>query len=282
MKLKKALIYSFRLVFSVLAFVYVMKTIGSTELIYSVKKVNVGVVVLALASFIFSQWVSTHRLGLALKTAGIHIPFRENFRLYFVGMAYNMFLTGGIGGDAYKLVYYGRFYQASKRDAFYSLLLDRLMGLLALLVILSVFTSICMDHQAVLRFSWIAVVPMILTAYFLIRWILPAFKTAFNRLLFLSFAVQIFQGLAALFLMWGMNITDISSLLFIFYLSCIAIVIPIFLGGIGAREVVFGQMAALLNLQEATYVGIAILFSLITLLTAIPGLILDWKMKPTV
>ena len=58
---------------------------------------NLFFLALAFGAFILSQLVSSWRLRGFLKAININVNFWYNFRLYMLGMFYNIY--GGIGGD---------------------------------------------------------------------------------------------------------------------------------------------------------------------------------------
>ena len=66
---------------------------------------NINFIYLLIASLLFlaSQIISTKRLELFFKANNFHLSFYSNLKLYFIGMFYNFFIPGGIGGDAFKV-----------------------------------------------------------------------------------------------------------------------------------------------------------------------------------
>ena len=57
-----------------------------------------------LLVFLASGFLGVVQWRILLKNRGIPLPFGRSFRLYFVGMFFNNFMTGGIIGDAVKVV----------------------------------------------------------------------------------------------------------------------------------------------------------------------------------
>src|SRR6185295_9413691 len=93
----------------------------------------------ALILFIISKIVSSFRLNLYFKNAGVELSQPQNLRLYWLGMFYNLFLPGSISGDAYKVILLKRKYNASYKKTSAAVLLDRFSGLLALGLIMSAY-----------------------------------------------------------------------------------------------------------------------------------------------
>ncbi len=77
------------------------------------------------------------RWWMLLRVQGIHLPVRRASQLYMVGMFFNLFLLGSTGGDAVKLFYLLREIPAPEKraGAFLAVVMDRLLGLVALAVL---------------------------------------------------------------------------------------------------------------------------------------------------
>ncbi|HEY5792314.1 MAG TPA: lysylphosphatidylglycerol synthase transmembrane domain-containing protein [Chthoniobacterales bacterium] len=70
-----------------------------------------------------------------LKTLDIALPPLRVVRLYFVGLFFNLFIPGGTGGDLVKIYYTAREKPDQKYGAAMSVILDRVFGMLALILI---------------------------------------------------------------------------------------------------------------------------------------------------
>ena len=82
------------LIFSKIKFGDVMEIISSSNLLY---------LFFAFLLFLFSKTVAAFRLNNFFRSIEVHISESYNFKLYLLGMFYNLFLPGGIGGDGYKI-----------------------------------------------------------------------------------------------------------------------------------------------------------------------------------
>src|SRR5690606_20130981 len=65
--------------------------------------INLLFLLFAFLAFLVSQIISASRLNTLFKGVDLHISERYNFKIYLLGMFYNLFLPGGIGGDGYKI-----------------------------------------------------------------------------------------------------------------------------------------------------------------------------------
>ena len=80
---------------------------------------------------------ATTRWWLLLREQSIFLTVRRAFQLYMVGMFFNLFLLGSTGGDAVKLFYLLRERPEPRlrAGAFMSVLMDRLLGMVALIIL---------------------------------------------------------------------------------------------------------------------------------------------------
>jgi len=103
---------------------------------------------------------------------------------------------------------------------------------------------------------------------------MPNLKGIIGGLLIRSFMVQGLQLLAILMILGAFNIkTDQIEYLLIFLISSVAAMLPISVGGIGIREMVFFKISDLLFLDQKVAVAISLTFYLITLLASSFGII---------
>ena len=101
--LKKLLINFAKIFISIALLYFVFQKIPFREVTVLWAKTNVFYLVMAAILFLASQIISTKRLELYFEANDFHLSFRSNLELYFLGMFYNFFIPGGIGGDAYKV-----------------------------------------------------------------------------------------------------------------------------------------------------------------------------------
>ena len=89
---------------------------------------------MALGVFPLTFIITSYRWHELLKPLEIHIPLRRTFSLNMVGAFYNTFMPGSTGGDALK-AYYASKQTPFRTRAVMSVLVDRVVGLLALIVL---------------------------------------------------------------------------------------------------------------------------------------------------
>jgi uncharacterized membrane protein YbhN (UPF0104 family) len=88
----------------------------------------------------------TERWRLLLNVQGIHLGWWRTFRVYLIGAFFNLFLLGATGGDIVKIYYAMRETSSKKTAALLSVLVDRMVGMLALVAITAVLCSLRLDR----------------------------------------------------------------------------------------------------------------------------------------
>lgn len=79
--------------------------------------------------------VNTLRWHWLLKGVGISIPFRYTLSTSFVGLFFNYFMPGGVGGDFIKGFYLIKDYPEKKLAGATSILIDRILGMYMMFVV---------------------------------------------------------------------------------------------------------------------------------------------------
>ncbi|MGB5370234.1 MAG: lysylphosphatidylglycerol synthase transmembrane domain-containing protein [Flavobacteriaceae bacterium] len=267
----------------------------SLTLVYFIfTKIDLGVVlrtlqkskplplVLALVLFVASKILSAYRLNLYFHQLKVRLTQNSNLKLYLLGMFYNLFLPGGIGGDAYKGYLIKRQFGVNTKRVVAVLLLDRLSGLLLLWVYACSLALLLPQSELSMFKATIAVLGFMSA---LIFWrsnkkyfgeVYPVFWGSIGY----AALVQLAQLASAYFILMALNVEENQlSYLFIFLISSIVSVLPLTIGGIGSREVTFFYGAKLLGLDENTSVGISMEFFIITALVSLFGILYHFK-KP--
>ena len=103
-KNKKRLFALIKILATCIGLYFVFVKVPFKEVLEVTKKTNPGYIFVAWLLFVFSKVFSAFRLNALFKAISIQISERANLKLYLLGMFYNLFLPGGIGGDGYKLL----------------------------------------------------------------------------------------------------------------------------------------------------------------------------------
>src|SRR6266487_2126578 len=90
--------------------------------------------------------IATVRWQMLLRIQGITLRWLRTFAIVMIGLFFNMFLPGLVGGDAVRLYFVFKCAPRQKTRATLSVVMDRLFGLLSILFLASV--------SLLLRFGW--------------------------------------------------------------------------------------------------------------------------------
>lgn len=276
--LKKRLILILKIFITLLCLWYVSTKIDFRVAAMAMARSNWIWLAAALILYIISKVVSAYRLNINFRNIGIHISENENTRLYWLGMFYNLFLPGSISGDAYKVVILSKRLNKPYKKTTAAVLLDRFSGLAGLGLILSVYGMITLRQDS---WKFILVAGSLLAVallYFFIKKWLPGFLPGFGSTLTLGVIVQIIQVIAVYCIMLSLDIpVGIHAYLLLFLVSSAASVLPLTIGGLGLREIVFLEGSAYFGLHQETAILISLLFFFITVIASALGLLFVFK-----
>jgi hypothetical protein len=280
--MKKKVLLVFKILISAALLYLIFKKIPFE----SVKETLLGVqwpfIAIAFLFFVSSKAIAAFRLQNYWRSISVQISHAYNLKLYLLGLFYNLFLPGGIGGDAYKGYAIKKHFKTPTKKLFGMLLLDRLSGLL-LLVLLAVILALIPVHSFFIPYSWylLGMLPLVIGVfYFGVKKIYPYTLTIFWAAFFKSAWVQSCQILAAYFILLSLGVTDSYGIyLLVFLLSSIVAVIPLTIGGVGSRELTFLYGAQWFGLAYETAIALSLLFFFITAVVSAFGMGYHFK-KP--
>src|SRR5512135_1760034 len=82
--------------------IYLFYFVGVADLLFVVRKMNLGIFSLAIASVIISLTFHTLVWLQLLNSVGIKLGFRRSYKLYWVGVFVDNLIPGGWSGDLFK------------------------------------------------------------------------------------------------------------------------------------------------------------------------------------
>lgn len=254
-----------------LALYLVFQKINTQQLLEIVKTIHWIWLIPAVLIFVLSKVFTALRLNLYFQNIGLEIKDKLNFQLYLVGMFYNLFLPGGIGGDGYKIYLLNKHFKTPVKKLVKSALLDRLGGLIAIVFLLFglfLLVEIQMDFLKTEIWNGLMIAGLVLTlpAFWLVqKFLFTDFLPSFWAANAWSMSGQLAQLVCAWFILRGLGITEnILAYQFVFLLSSIVAVLPLTIGGVGARELVFVYAHTYAGIEEAPAVVFSLIFFLIT------------------
>ena len=258
---------------TILCFWYISRKIDFTKAKEAVLEADWLWLFLSIAAFAFSKFLASFRLNIYFKNIGIFLSQKQNLKLYWLGMFYNLFLPGAISGDAYKVVLLTRKFDVSYKKITAAVLLDRFSGLLALGLILSIYGVMVLDNKLydtiLISGSVLAVIALFIAVKYFFKDFLPGFWPTFLW----GIAVQVFQVVCVYCILIGLHLPlHQSEWIFIFLAAAVITVIPISLGGgLGTREFVFVKGAEYFSLDVHVAPIISLLFYLSNALSSVWG-----------
>jgi len=238
----------------------------------------------AILFFNISKIINAVRLNRFFKAIGLQLSAWYNLKLYYLGMFYNLFLPGGIGGDGYKIYVLKKNHGLTVINIFNAVFWDRVSGIFAL-IFLSALLILPSSFAALYpgEMVWIWVIagvayPLsLLLTWLFYRQFMPVFiVTAIESLL-----VHATQLISAWFILMAMSATAHQiDYLAIFLISSVATILPLTVGGAGAREVTFFYALNHLGLDVNTGIALSLIFFAISALSSLVGVLAKIKHEP--
>ncbi|MFD2967115.1 lysylphosphatidylglycerol synthase transmembrane domain-containing protein [Sphingobacterium bambusae] len=262
-----------KVIITAAALYWVSKKISFQDLGEALKDCNPLYLFLALLCYTCSQIIASSRLKSFLGVIGLELSERYNFRLYQLGLLYNFFLPGGIGGDGYKIYFLKKNYAVQGRKVLSAVFFDRLSGLWALSIITGCLI-IFMPRLAIPNSITISVLLIGTASYiYFLRLFFRPFLSKFFITHLKALMVQSLQTLSAISILYALNFDGkFSPYLLIFLLSSLVAIVPSILGGVGLRESLMSFGAEYFQLDGHLAVLISLIFYSISLLVASSGI----------
>ncbi len=131
--MKDRLFFLLKILVSVGLLAYLIHRIGGgTYLLSLLQRARMGYVGLALVFYLVAVSLSSGKWAVLLRAQGIVVPFHHLMAYTFMGAFFNNFLPANVGGDVMRGYGLAR-HTAYTTDAAVSVIMDRLVGLLAFL-----------------------------------------------------------------------------------------------------------------------------------------------------
>lgn len=253
-------------VFSKIDFGSVLELFARTDFLY---------IILAVLLFTASKTVAAFRLNIFFRRLDLHISEKLNLQLYLLGMFYNLFLPGGIGGDGYKIYLLQKRYKTPTVRLFGAVLTDRLSGMSALAILALLLFAVI---HIPISWNWLGYVgiPFVVAGLYVFCWLFyKHFLKIYFPTLGLSMMVQILQLICVWVIILAMQGVDqhLGEYLLVFLVSSIVAVLPISIGGMGVRELTFLYGAQFLGIDQDLAISISLMFYLVTALVSLGGLV---------
>ncbi len=253
------------------------------------------------------------RWQMILRVQGLELKFPRAASIVFVGMFFNAFLLGSTGGDVIKAWYVAHETHHKKAEAVATVVVDRLIGLLALFVLAlimmtiyhhRVFDDVRLRSFAVITLTFVLAcvtgtivgfwrgfadkLPRLratlqkMPRYDTLKRMVDAYRQyASHPTVLVSTLVQsFFIHLASMLSIWcvgrGLGVVTTNGLIdYLLYLPIINSVtaIPISISGFGVRELMYAQMFSEVGMAASLAVALSLLGYLANLVWSLVGAI---------
>lgn len=302
---KKVFIPLIKILVSIVIIIFLLVKLGLHELVSQFMAANVWWLVAGVVAFSVSNLLGSFQWYLLMKTRGIDIPLGKVITYYYVGLFFNNFLIGYVGGDAIRIFDLSRA-SGNSSHAISTVFFDRLIGF-AMLTTLALVAGLAWRN--IFQTKTIIVVILIIFVCWIIsfivlfnekfakkigwafRFLLPSKindrirniyasinsfkheKKTIAKVLMISFVIQSLRIFVHYFAALSVGVEAHIKYFFVF-IPVIALLasLPISVGGIGVRE---GSGVALFSqvnsFQPEAIVAMEFLAYVIGLLSTIPG-----------
>jgi len=284
--------------------IVMFRVVDTERLISVIKGINALYLAPALAFQFLSTIISSYRWNLIMKTLQFREGFSFYFKSYFKGTFFNQALPSSIGGDAVRIIELGGL-GYSKKEAFYGIFIDRIVGLLGLLI-LNITANF--SYDALLP-SWLyhvinitcagsitgfIVLVMLRKMKFMARIrfldlfydLSRRFRTVYSDIpnitkqLALSVVIHLCSILSIYTLALSLGLEyDLGVYLVIVPPVFLFTLIPVSLAGWGVREGAMVGIFLLIGAPKEAVLSISILYGLIVIIHSLPGMIFWLRSK---
>ena len=278
--MKNKLLGIFQIIVTVFFIYYTLSKIGLNKIFEVIKTADLLFILFASIVYFLSQIISSERLWFILKENNLIISSKENIKLYMVGIFYNFFIPGGVGGDAYKGVLMNKKFQWSLKKIYKLLILDRLIGFGVILCLIIVFSGFNLDLEFISEFNFV-LAPLYALLFFVGRVLVQKIfnnEIVYTKAFFISHIIQIFQFGSIILILFSLGVTEnYFTFLYIFLISSVLSIFSF--GGIGIREYVFFTLASNTAVGPDIATSVGLIFTFSALISSVPGLFFLIKIK---
>lgn len=238
----------------------------------------------AFICYNLSQCISAFRLLKYYHVLQPSLSYNFNLRLYYRAMFYNLFLPGGIGGDAYKVITLKN-NSNTYRQLTIATLMDRVTGLGVVLIIITILVSFVPLHGVVEKYFSFFLLLMIIGVpayYVMVYYFFRPYHRVLPVAFLLSILVQGLQVLGFFFVLFAMGAdTGISlAVAFVFLASSVIAALPLSIGGIGTRELAIATGATYFQFPESQMIAASLIFFLVVVISSSAGWMITTASKP--
>ena len=285
-----------KLIITIIMFYFLFQYVDFDKLIAILAKSHGGTILIALIFQLASTYLAAYRWRLIMKLLVFNESVSYYVKSYFKGTFFNQVLPSSIGGDAVRIIDLTQ-KGYDKKDAFYGIFVDRVVGLVGLLV-LNLLATVLFYGVFDEKFSMLIILITIVgISGFAMLFHLEKIKflanykflNLFHRLakrlnnlyadrtllikhIAISVIVHLFSVLTLYALAWSIDFhmsfqTFLIAVPPVFLLT----IVPISLAGWGIREGAMVGVFMLVGADGTKVLAMSILYGLLLIISSLPG-----------
>ncbi len=286
------------------------------EVGYMLASANVWYLLLALALYLGAIAASAVKWQILLRAQGAQVPLRALLHYTFVGVFFNNLLPANIGGDVMRGYGLAQ-YIARRSDAAVSVIVDRVVGLIAYMsaaAVAAVVVVITVEGgralQVVMYVAFLALTLVaggfgvllsrrlraLLGRLFEWRWLIPL-APVYGRISDAFGAYRFRYGALALAFLVGLGGLMLSNLVnwllaesigggipFLYIclfnpLIALVLLVPVSIGGIGVKQNAYPFFFGLLGVPRGLALALSLLMQAVVIVASLPGGVLWWRLR---
>lgn len=231
-----AAVLKFSIAFVLVWYLFKSGRLTKESFVKLIEPYSLPFIVLSVFAFIASQMLSSVRIVFLLRIIEVPLKFLQAFRLTMIGNFFNMVIPGMVGGDIVKGFQLAKGEESCKGRSSGIVIVDRVIGLLALLIIggVSIIYVSQLDSPVLSRYRSELHNIIVLTAAVLFLFALFIFfgKNKLVRERLKGLALRIFRGGFFYYMVEGLGAVT-KKRRYLLYASLVSIVIQVIsLGGV--------------------------------------------------
>ena len=285
-----------RLAATALILTLIMRSINTAQVWQVLKQTRLDYLAAALLLQFGSTAVSAYRWQLIMQNLQFGQSFAFYWRSYFKGMFFNQGLPTSIGGDAVRMLDIASL-GFRKRDALYGVMVDRIIGLGALMSLTLLAYLLSPDllpkqvHRPILLiislgavgffgiffikyFTWLSRFPKLAIISIIAERLHQALSSQRVLLVMTSLLIPIFALLGFFATGWALGLRyNLMTYFAIVPPALVLTVIPISVAGWGVREGALVGLFSLIGADKTAVLMMSLLYGITLIIVSLPGLI---------
>ncbi len=285
-----------KLAITIAIFYFLFQYIDVGQIMQIISEASIAFILLALLFQLGSTYFAAYRWRLIMQLLVFNERLSFYIQSYFKGSFFNQVLPGSIGGDAVRIIELGQ-HGYSKKEAFYGIFVDRVIGVLGLLILNLIANFVFYGTFPKWLFQLINMVTVGGIAGFIILMnlkritFLSKYKGldlfyrlskrlndlyASKKLLAAHLGITMGVHLLSVMSIYALSVAvglELSFQVFLIAVPPIFLltIVPISLAGWGVRESAMVGILMLVGAAKEQVLTVSILYGLLLIITALPG-----------